>query len=43
MQKLVFVLLAFLAVFTLIRTIENVQAEENDTTTQIEARIDVSR
>jgi len=42
MKKLLFVLLAFFAVFTLIRAFETVQAEEIDTKAPIEARVDIS-
>jgi len=42
MKKLLLVLLAFLAVFTFIRAFDNVQAEETDTITPIEARVDFS-
>jgi len=42
MKKLLFVLLAFFAIFTLIRSIENAQAEESESV-PIEARIDIFR
>jgi len=42
MKKLLLVLLAFLAIFTLIRAFDNVQAEEIDAIAPVEARVDIS-